>query len=166
MVAPGAEKPLVLKAINKAIKRVSTDLEGLQFNTAISSLMEFLNEAGSEGVSRETLERFVLLLSPLAPHIGEELWQRLGHDNTLAYEAWPGWDEALLKEGTVQVVVQIGGKKRGLLEVSSSISEEELRKEIISQMAATPYPVGEGDQFFVVFQGGTKVPKLVNVVKK
>ena len=93
---------------------MTDDLEALRFNTAISRLMEFVNAfTSSEVRPRTAMETFTLLLAPLAPHAAEELWQILGHARTLAYEPWPSYDPALLKDAEVEVPVQINGKLRG-----------------------------------------------------
>jgi leucyl-tRNA synthetase len=85
----------------------------MQFNTAIARLMEFTNFFTKETVRpRESMEKFVLLLAPFAPHLAEELWQLLGHDKTLAYEPWPQFEEALTKDAEVEIPVQILGKLR------------------------------------------------------
>lgn len=166
IVPDGQDSLVALKAINRVVKKVTHDIEGLEFNTAISSMMEFLNTVGGESVSKSTLEKFVLILSPFAPHIGEELWERLGHSKTLAYEAWPAFDEKLLQEETVVVVIQIDGKKRALIEAPADISQESLNKAVVEKMAGTDYKVTLEDRFITVFRSGTSVPKLVNVLTK
>jgi leucyl-tRNA synthetase len=166
IVPDGQDSLVALKAINRVVKKVTHDIEGLEFNTAISSMMEFLNTVGGESVSKSTLEKFVLILSPFAPHIGEELWERLGHSKTLAYEAWPTFDEKLLQEETVVVVIQIDGKKRALIEAPADISQETLNKAVVEKMAGTDYKVTLEDRFITVFRSGTSVPKLVNVLTK
>ena len=97
---------------------MTRDIETLGFNTAISRLMEFTNAVSkADQRSRAIIEPFVKLLSPLAPHLAEELWQVLGHDHTLAYEPWPIADESKLIESTVEIPVQVNGKLRGTVEV-------------------------------------------------
>lgn len=99
--------------LHKTIQAVTTDLENLSCNTAIARLMEFVNYFNKQSVRpRAAMEAFVLLLSPMAPHIAEELWQLLGHKATLAYEPWPVHDPALTVEDTVEIPVQIKGKLR------------------------------------------------------
>ncbi|MBN8548488.1 MAG: leucine--tRNA ligase [Deltaproteobacteria bacterium] len=164
VVEDGKDSLVALKAIHRVVKKVTHDIEGLEFNTAISAMMEFLNTAGGEQVSKSTLEKFVLILSPFAPHIGEELWQRLGHSKTLAYEPWPTFDEKLLEEETVVVVIQVNGKKRALVEVAADISQEALNQAVIEKMAGTDYKVSSANRFITVFRSGTAIPKLVNVM--
>ena len=93
---------------------MTDDLEALRFNTAISRLMEFINVFTAQEVRpKSAMETFTLLLAPMAPHIAEELWQILGHEKTLAYEPWPDYDPALLKDDEVEIPVQVNGKLRG-----------------------------------------------------
>jgi leucyl-tRNA synthetase len=104
----------VEKALHKLIKKVGEDIEAMKFNTAIAAMMEFVNACFKAGtINQSQAERFVLVLAPFAPHIAEELWQRLGHNRSLADEAFPTFDEARLAEHTVELPVQINGKLRG-----------------------------------------------------
>lgn len=108
---PTAEQNRVL---HKTIKAVTNDLRQMSFNTAIARMMEFVNFFFKEEVRpKSAMEQFVLLLSPFAPHLAEELWEILGHQTTLAYEPWPAYDETLLVEDTIEVPVQINGKLKG-----------------------------------------------------
>ncbi len=107
-----------LRVLHKTIKAVSGDIDRLSFNTAISRMMEFTNfMAGEDDRPKAVLDPFVLLLSPFAPHIAEELWQALGHSTSTAYEPWPEFDEALLVEDTVEIPIQINGKLRAKIQV-------------------------------------------------
>ncbi len=107
------------------IKGVTDDIEGLRFNTAISKLMVWVRDIGKEGpIPRAHADSFVLLLSPLAPHIAEELWSRVGHEDTLAYEPWPTYDPTVIAADTVTMVVQVNGKLRDTLEVDADIDED------------------------------------------
>ena len=110
-VAPTEEQ---LRTLHKTIKYVTEDVQRLEFNTAIARMMEFTNFFTKQSVRpREIMEKFVLIVSPFAPHIAEELWQLLGHDKTLAYEPWPQFNEALTKDAEIEIPVQILGKLRG-----------------------------------------------------
>src|SRR5699024_2982774 len=94
-----------------------------------SQLMIFVNEANkAEKLSKEHVEGFVKLLSPVAPHIAEELWQRLGHDDTISYEPWPEYDATKLMDDEVEIVLQVMGKVRAKIHVPKDISKEELEK--------------------------------------
>ena len=108
-----------LRLLHKTIRKVTEDLDALAFNTAIAQLMVFTNEMTKlERRPRAVIEPFVLLLSPFAPHLGEELWNRLGHAHTLAYEPWPAWDPARVVDETVTLAVQVNGKLRATLELA------------------------------------------------
>jgi len=112
------------KILHHTIRKVTDDIEGMRYNTAIASMMEFLNEAiGWEKRPRAVLETFVLILSPFAPHIAEELWSRLGKSNSLAYEPWPVFNPDFLVESHLEVVVQVNGKLRGRIVVPRSADQ-------------------------------------------
>ncbi|HOE12167.1 MAG TPA: leucine--tRNA ligase [bacterium] len=116
------------RILRQTIKKVTLDIESLAFNTAIAQLMTFVNEAtkNADALTRSQAERFVLVLSPFAPHSAEELWERLGHTQSLAYASWPTYDEALCATDTIEIPVQINGKIRERLYVSPDISQEAL----------------------------------------
>jgi len=115
------------RLLHKTIKAVTRDIEQLSFNTAIARMMEFVNYfLKQETRPREIMEKFVLLLTPFAPHIAEELWAALGHQHSLAYEPWPSWDEAAIRETQIEVPVQINGKLRGRVCVAADSSAAEL----------------------------------------
>ena len=106
------------RLLHKTIQAVTNDIESLSFNTAISRMMEFVNGFSNDEVRPKSVcELFVLLLSPFAPHLGEELWQLLGHDQSLAYQGWPAFDESKIAESTVEIPVQVNGKLRGRVRV-------------------------------------------------
>ena len=160
------EPVAVTKAVHRTTKAVAEDLEALSFNTAIAKLMECLNEISGEPLGRRSAETYTLLLAPLAPHLAEELWRRLGHDTTLAHEPWPGYDESLLEESTVDVVIQVNGKKRGQVPAPRDASDEVLRPLVVEEMAGTNFEVTLDDRFIVVRQKNDGTPKLVNVIAK
>jgi leucyl-tRNA synthetase len=123
-VEPTAEQSRML---HKTIKAVTQDIEQMSFNTAIARMMEFTNFfTKADARPKAAVESFVLLLSPYAPHLAEELWQLLGHDQTLAYEPWPTYDEASIKEDTVEVPVQVNGKLRGRIQVPAGTDRDAL----------------------------------------
>ena len=112
------------RLIHKTIKAVTEDVDRLSFNTAISRMMEFVNAFSSDDVRpRSVCERFTLLLSPFAPHLAEELWELLGHGESLTYEPWPAFDEAKIAESSVEVPVQVNGKVRGRVRVPADADE-------------------------------------------
>ncbi len=116
---------LTLKLLHKTIKKVTEDVEGLQFNTAISAMMEFVNHIYKVNkLSKQAAKTFVLLLAPFAPHLSEELWQRLGEAQSLAYHDWPSFDPKLVKEDTVKISIQVNGKLRDVIEVEKQAPKE------------------------------------------
>ncbi len=117
--------------LHKTIKKVTLDLDGMAFNTAISALMVFVNEAMTwNNRPRRIVQPFLLLLAPFAPHLAEELWQKTGGTDTLAYEAWPPYDERHLVESEVEMVVQVNGKLREKLRIPRELDEATLRQKI------------------------------------
>ena len=115
------------RMLHRTIQAVTADLDQLAFNTAIARMMEFVNFFLKVDVRpREAMEKFVLLLSPFSPHVGEELWRLLGHADTLAYEAWPTFDEAAIKEDTIEIPVQIKGKVRARIRVPADADDDAL----------------------------------------
>ena len=109
-----------LKTLHEAIKKVTEDIENMRFNTAISALMIFVNEANSwESIPKSIADSFVLLLSPFSPHIAEEIWSRLGHNDSLAYEEWPLFNEEYLKSDSIEMPVQVNGKVRANITIPS-----------------------------------------------
>ena len=117
------------KVYHQTVKKVTEDYEGLRFNTAISQLMVFVNEANKQDIlPQEYIAGFVQLLAPIAPHMSEELWTILGHEGSLTYVAWPTYEEKFLVEDELEIVVQINGKVRAKLMVSRDTDREELEK--------------------------------------
>lgn len=114
------------KILHKTMKKVTEDIESMSFNTAISAMMVLTNHLTSlkDKVPREAAEKLVLMVSPFAPHIGEECWNQLGHDKTLAYHPWVEYDEALCVDSTVKMGVQVNGKKRGEIEIAKDCDQE------------------------------------------
>ena len=117
------------KIYNQTVKKVTEDYESLNFNTAISQMMIFINAVNKEDIFPISYqEGFIKLLNPVCPHITEEIWEALGHNNTISYESWPTYDESKIVEETFTMVVQVNGKVRGKIEVSSDIDEETMKK--------------------------------------
>ena len=114
-----------LAQLHSTIQKVTGDIEGLRFNTAVSALMEMLNAAQKwPSCPKEVADVYVLLLSPFAPHVGEEIWQRLEHSDTLAYEDWPEVDERYLSKSQIEVAVQVNGKLRGSITIDPDAGKE------------------------------------------
>ncbi len=119
--------PELEQAYHATVKKVGEDIESLHFNTAISQMMIFVNEVTKSDLRpRQILEPFVCLLAPFAPHIAEELWQKLGHSTSIAYTQWPTYDDVKLQKSTVEVVVQVNGKIRSKIGVAMDTTEGEL----------------------------------------
>ena len=113
------------RVLHKTIKKVTEDIESLSFNTAIAAMMEFVNAAKKwDAVPRTVAEPFVVLLSPFAPHLAEEVWERLGHDGSIEYVDWPEWDADALKRDVVEIAVQVNGTVRGTVEVAPDADED------------------------------------------
>jgi leucyl-tRNA synthetase len=148
------------RLVHRTIERVSIDMDGLHFNTAIARLTELNNHVVKSGTTpREVAEPLVLMLAPLAPHVAEELWTRLGHDDTLAYEPFPVADPALLVEESVTCVIQVGGKLRDRIAVPPSIGDDDLQERALASEAVQRALGGRGIRTVVV-----RAPRLVNVV--
>ena len=148
------------RRLHKTIAGVRSDMEGLRLNTAVSKLIELTNHlTRTPVVSREAVEPLLLMLAPLAPHVSEELWARLGHPATLTYEDFPIADPALLVEDTVTCVVQVQGKVRGKIEVSPDIGEAELQELALADANVQKFIDGREVRKVIV-----RAPKLVNLV--
>lgn len=117
------------KTYHQTVKKVTEDYEGLRFNTGISQLMVFINDAyKADELPREYVEGFVKLLSPIAPHMAEELWSKLGHEETISYEAWPTFDESKLIDNEVEIVLQVNGKVRAKVMIPTDMNKEDLEQ--------------------------------------
>jgi leucyl-tRNA synthetase len=116
-----------LIALHRTIAKVTDDIEALRFNTAIAALMEFSNAAGKwPSLPRAIAADFAVILAPLAPHIAEELWGRLGHKDSIAYAPWPQADPAYLERDSIEVPVQVNGKVRGRIEIPVDAPEADV----------------------------------------
>lgn len=115
-----------VRALHKSIKQLTNDYEVFQFNTAVASLMECINVLEKQGFSTQTLEQFIVLLVPLAPHLAEELWEQLGGTGFAIEQYWPTFDESKLIETTVTIAVQINGKVRGEIQVDAEANQDEV----------------------------------------
>jgi leucyl-tRNA synthetase len=150
------------RMLHRTIKAVTEDIDSLSFNTAIARMMEFTNFFTKEETrSKHAMEQIVLLLAPFAPHIAEELWQALDHGPTLAYEPWPKFDEAALKEDTIEIPIQIKGKLRSKLVVP--IDADAAQLEALARADARTAELLAGQQVVKVIV----VPgRMVNFVTK
>lgn len=157
----GTADEATLRALHKAIDGVGQDMAGLRFNTAIAKITELNNHLTKAGraVPRDVVEQLVLLVAPLAPHVAEELWRRLGHADSVVHQPFPVADPAYVVDEAVTCVVQIKGKVKARLEVPPSISEQELEALALADPAVVAALDGAGIRKVIV-----RAPKLVNIV--
>ncbi|MBC2091569.1 leucine--tRNA ligase [Listeria welshimeri] len=148
------------KAYHHMVKTVTNHYENLRFNTGISQLMIFINEAyKQDSIPKEYVEGFVQLLSPIAPHLAEELWEILGHTETISYVTWPTYDETKLVEDEVEIVLQVNGKVKSKITVAKSLGKEELEKIAQEDDKMKENLAGKTIRKVIVVPG-----KLVNIV--
>jgi len=146
------------RLLHRTIKKVSQDLEALAFNTAISAMMVLLNHlAAMPSPPREAVLALTLLVSPFAPHLGEELWRLSGHDRSLAYETWPTWDEALCVDDVIELPVQVNGKVRGRVTLAKDAPEDQARAAALESVAGAV--AGKQVKKFIYVPG-----KIANIV--
>ena len=159
-ITEGSEDPEVEKLLHQTIKKVASDIENLKFNTAIAALMVFNNLAIKKGkVTRQTAETFAKILSPFAPHLGEELWSVYGNNVTLAYEQWPVADESLLQEDTIEYPVSFNGKMRFKIELPADMVQADVEKAVLSDSRAQKWMADKTLRKFIL------VPKkIINIV--
>ena len=148
------------KIYNETVKKVTEDYEGLRFNTAISQMMIFINEAyKAENLPVEYVEGFIKLLNPIAPHMTEELWSFLHKDESVTYQPWPTFDEAALVEDEIEIVLQVNGKVRGRLTIPADADREKMTELAIADEAVQKQLDGGQPKKVIAVPG-----KLVNVV--
>ena len=159
-LADGDGTPEQARLTAQTIAGVTEDIEAMRFNTAISKLMVFVRDVAKDApLPRNGAEALVLMLGPMAPHVAEELWRRLGHEDTLAYEPWPTADAALLVQDEVTIVLQVNGKKRDELRVGKDASREEIEALALASERVQKHLDGREPKKVVVVPG-----RLVNVV--
>ena len=156
------------RATAHAVDEATRAVETMRFNVAVARCMELVNAArkavdsspgGGDPAVREAVEAVAVMLSLFAPYTAEDMWERLGHEPSVALAGWPAVDEALLVEETATCVVQVAGKVRARLEVPVGITEEALREQALADAAVVRALDGRGVRTVVV-----RVPKLVNIV--
>jgi len=149
-----------LRLLHKTIKKVTTDIENMAFNTAISQMMIFVNEYSRlPRLSKKAIESFVILLSPFAPHIAEELWQRLGHSGTITYQPWPEFDDGLTTDPEVELAIQVNGKLRDRLTFSADADEETIKEKALASERVQELLEGKSVRKVIVIKN-----RLVNIV--
>ena len=160
LVTDGAGDAELERSLHKMIKKVGGDIEAMRFNTAIAAMMEFINLVYKAGtIGKRQAQRFVLVLAPLAPHIAEELWQRLGHDESLAYEPFPQYDESLTVDSTIEIPVQVNGKVRGRVSVPADATQEQVLAAALADEKVSALVAGKRIVKQIVVPG-----RLVNIV--
>ena len=150
------------KVYHQTVKKVTDDFETLNFNTAISQMMIFINSVYKEEVfPREYAEGFIKLLNPVAPHISEEIWEMLGHNGTMAYEPWPVYDDSKIVEDTKDIAVQVNGKVRATITISVDEDEESIKEKALNVENVKRHTDGKEIVKVIVIKG-----KIVNIVVK
>lgn len=150
------------KIYHQTVKKVTDDFETLNFNTAISQMMIFINAVYKEEIfPKEYAEGFIKLLNPVAPHISEEIWEMLGHNGTMAYEAWPTYDASKLVENTKEIAVQVNGKVRATITISVDEDEESIKEKALDAENVKRHTDGKEIIKVIVIKG-----KIVNIVMK
>ncbi|MDW0117133.1 leucine--tRNA ligase [Sporosarcina thermotolerans] len=148
------------KVYHQTVKKVTEDFEGMRNNTAISQMMVFINEGYKvDSIPKEFVEGFVIMISPITPHLAEELWEKLGHSESICYVAWPSFDESKLFDDTVEVAVQINGKVRAKINVAKDITKEELEKVALEDDQVKQWIDGKELKKVIAIPG-----RLVNIV--
>ena len=147
-------------AYHFTVKKVTEDIESLNFNTAIAQMMIFVNECyRAEKVNKDMILGLVKLLSPFTPHLGEEMYQRLTGEESIAYVSWPTYDESKLVKNEVEIVVQVNGKLRGKFMSSVDASEDELKEKALAVKNVQPFVEGKTIRKIIIIKG-----KIINIV--
>jgi leucyl-tRNA synthetase len=150
------------KVYNQTVKIVTNDFAHMRFNVGISQMMVFVNDAyKADALPIQYMEGFVKMLSPLAPHIAEELWNLLGHDGTITYEKWPTYDASELVENTVQMVIQVNGKVRSHLKIARDAAKDKVESAAKNDENVKRYLDGKTVRKVIVVPN-----KIVNIVVK
>ncbi|CAM3169181.1 leucyl-tRNA synthetase [Lactobacillus bombicola] len=150
------------RVYNETVKKVTEDFDALHFNTAISQLMVFVNEAQKvQTIPREYAEGFITLVAPIAPHMMEEIWQILGHEESITFAKWPTYDPAKLIETNVEIMVQVNGKLRGNFKVAKDSPKAEVEKEALALPHVQKFLDGKEVKKIIVVPN-----KIVNIVAK
>lgn len=150
------------KVYNQTVKKVTEDYERMHFNTAISQLMVFVNEAyKAEDLPVEYMEGFVKMISPVMPHVAEELWSQFGISDTIAYQPWPKYDPKALVENEVEMIVQVNGKVRAKIKMAKDTDREEAQKLALANEHVQKFTDGKDIKKVIVVPN-----KIVNIVAK
>jgi leucyl-tRNA synthetase len=145
--------------LHKTIKKVTEDIESFKFNTAVSTLMIFVNEIYKEGVSKSDFKIFLQLLAPFAPHTTEELWYELGEKESIHLAPWPKYDESKIVDEELTIGVQINGKLRGEITVSKDESKESIERMALALPKVKEYTEGKSVKKIIVVPN-----RIINIV--
>jgi leucyl-tRNA synthetase len=149
-----------LRLLNQTIKKVTEDIETFNFNTAISAMMIFVNHLSRQSVRpKSVVDKFILILAPFAPHIAEELWQRLGHADSLAYEQWPEYDETLVKEKQIEMAVQVNGRIKDRIIVAAEADQKQIENEALISAKVKAAMAGKPAKKIIVAK-----PRIVSII--
>ncbi len=156
----GTPDPLVMRKLHQTIKKVSSDIPALSYNTAIAAMMEYINVVRREErtAHRAEVEPLVQLVSPFAPHVAEELWERMGHDQSVFDSGWPSFDPAIAAEDLVTIAVQVNGKTRGTVQIPTGAGQDAAQAAALADQAIAKFVTGTPKK--VIFVPG----RLLNVV--
>src|SRR5690554_3348807 len=159
-VSDSKGSPESMKTLHKTIKKVEEDIESFSFNTSVSSFMIAVNELSAQKCnSREVLEPLAILISPYAPHIAEELWNKLGHSESIATVSFPKFDEKHLVESSKEYPISFNGKMRFTLELSLDLTKDEIESAVMSHEKTAQYLEGRTPKKVIIVPG-----KIVNIV--
>ena len=148
-----------LRLLHQTIKKVGGDIETFNLNTAISAMMIFTNHLTKQTVRpKSVIEKFILILAPFAPHIAEELWERLGHKNTLVYESWPQYDKELIKEKEIERAVQVNGKVKDRIVTDANADEQQIRQKALANEKVKAAMAGKEAKKIII------TPRIVSIV--
>ncbi|MCX5637678.1 MAG: leucine--tRNA ligase [Planctomycetota bacterium] len=149
-----------LRLLHQTIKKVGSDIETFGFNTAISAMMIFVNHLIKQPTKpKSVIEKFVLILAPFAPHIAEDLWEKLGHTDTLAYQPWPEYDKELVKDKEIELAVQVNGRIKGRIVVSADSTEEDIKSQAVAIAPVKAALAGKQPKRIIVVK-----PRIVSIV--
>jgi leucyl-tRNA synthetase len=151
--------PALVRLMHKAVKKVTDDISEFKFNTAIAGMMELVNAIYQYGADREVYSSLILMLSPIAPHFCEEIWQSLGNKESVLKAGWPKFDPKMLVEENITIVIQVNGKVRSKVEVPNDISDGELKELALSDEKVRQWLEGKPVKNIVVVPG-----RLVSIV--
>ena len=150
------------KVYNQTVKKVTEDYERMHFNTAISQLMVFVNEAfKADDLPVEYMEGFIKMISPVVPHVAEELWSHFNVSDTIAYQPWPTYDPKSLEEDEVEMIIQFNGKLRSKIKMAKNIDREEAQKLALADEHVQKFTDGKDIKKVIVVPN-----KIVNIVAK